>query len=94
VKSIKAVLFVIIIMVALVVGVLFSARNSQVASLDLIFFQLPPMSMAILMLLSLGMGVLFCAFIYSFVNLKLKRKNAQLQRQLSKLTQSNNNVVR
>ena len=81
-------------MVALVVGVLFSARNSQVASLDLIFFQLPPMSMAILMLLSLGMGVLFCAFIYSFVNLKLKRKNAQLQRQLSKLTQSNNNVVR
>jgi len=80
-------------MVALVVGVLFSARNSQAASLDLIFFQLPPMSMAILMLLSLAMGVLFCAFIYSFVTLKLKRQNAQLQRQLSKLTQSNNKVA-
>jgi putative membrane protein len=96
VKLIKAVLFVVIIMVALIVGVLFSTRNSQAVSLDLIFFQFPPMSMAIWLLLSLAMGMLFCAFIYSFVTFKLKRHNAQLQRQLSKLnqTQSGNKVTR
>ena len=95
-KLIKAVLFIVIIMVALVVGVLFSTRNSQAVSLDLIFFQLPPMSMAIWLLLSLAMGVLLCAFIYSFVTFKLKRHNAQLQRQLSKANQTepSNKVTR
>jgi|TARA_B110000908_G_scaffold27580_1_gene32391 putative membrane protein len=88
VKFIKAVLFFVVTMVALVVGVLFSTRNSQAVSLDLIFFQLPPMSMAIWLLLSLAMGMLLCAFIYSVVTFKLKRHNAQLQRQLSKANQS------
>jgi len=75
-------------MVALVVGVLFSTRNSQAVSLDLIFFQLPPMSMAIWLLLSLAMGMILCAFIYSVITFRLKRHNAQLQRQLSKANQS------
>ncbi|MFT7179433.1 MAG: putative membrane protein [Oceanospirillaceae bacterium] len=94
-KLIKAVLFVVIIMVALIVGVLFSTRNSQAVSLDLIFFQFPPMSMAIWLLLSLAMGMVLCAFVYSVVNLKLKRKNVQLQRQLSKVNQkqSGNKVI-
>ena len=74
-------------MVALGVGVLFSARNSQAVSLDLIFFQLPPLRMAIWLLLSLVTGMLLCAFIYTFVTFKLKRHNAQLQRQLDKLNQ-------
>ena len=87
-KFIKAVLFFVVTMVALVVGVLFSTRNSQAVSLDFIFFQLPPMSMAIWLLLSLVMGVILCAFIYSVVTFKLKRHNAQLQRQLSKAIQS------
>ena len=86
-KLLKALLFFVICMVALVVGVLFSARNSQAVSLDLIFFQLPPLSMAIWLLLSLVMGMLLCAFIYTFVTFKLKRHNAQLQRQLAKLNQ-------
>jgi len=88
VKFIKAVLFFVVTMVALVVGVLFSTRNSQAVSLDLIFFQLPPMSMAIWLLLSLAMGMILCAFIYSVITFKLKRHNAQLQRQLSKANQS------
>ena len=87
-KFIKAVLFFVVTMVALVVGVLFSTRNSQAVSLDLIFFQLPPMSMAIWLLLSLATGMILCAFIYSVVTFKLKRHNAQLQRQLSKANQS------
>jgi len=87
VKLLKALLFFVICMVALVVGVLFSARNSQAVSLDLIFFQLPPLSMAIWLLLSLVTGMLLCAFIYTFVTFKLKRHNAQLQRQLAKLNQ-------
>ena len=87
-KFIKAVLFFVVTMIALVVGVLFSTRNSQAVSLDLIFFQLPPMSMAIWLLLSLAMGMILCAFIYSVITFKLKRHNAQLQRQLSKANQS------
>ena len=87
-KFIKAVLFFVVTMVALVVGVLFSTRNSQAVSLDLIFFQLPPMSMAIWLLLSLAMGMILCAFIYSVITFRLKRHNAQLQRQLSKANQS------
>ena len=86
-KLLKALLFFVICMVALVVGVLFSARNSQAVSLDLIFFQLPPLSMAIWLLLSLVTGMLLCAFIYTFITFKLKRHNAQLQRQLDKLNQ-------
>ena len=87
-KFIKAVLFFVVTMVALVVGVLFSTRNSQAVSLDLIFFQLPPMSMAIWLLLSLAMGMILCAFIYSVVTFKLKRNNAQLQLKFSKANQS------
>lgn len=87
-KFIKAVLFCVVTMVALAVGVLFSTRNSQAVSLDLIFVQLPPMSMAIWLLLSLAMGMFLCAFIYSVITFKLKRHNAQLQRQLSKAIQS------
>ena len=87
-KLLKAAVFFAISLVALVVGVLFSTRNSQAVSLDLIFFQLPPMSMAIWLLLSLAMGMLLCAFIYSVVTFKLKRHNTQLQRQLSKANQS------
>jgi uncharacterized membrane protein YciS (DUF1049 family) len=45
------------------------------------------LSMAIWLLLSLVTGMLLCAFIYSFVTFKLKRHNAQLQRQLAKLNQ-------
>lgn len=86
-KLLKALVFFVISLVALVVGVLFSARNSQAVSLDLVFFQLPPLSMAIWLLLSLVMGMLLCAFIYTFVTFKLKRHNAQLQRQLAKLQQ-------
>ena len=86
-KLLKALLFFVISLVALVVGVLFSARNSQAVSLDLIFFQLPPLSMAIWLLLSLVTGMLLCAFIYTFITFKLKRHNAQLQRQLDKLNQ-------
>lgn len=84
-KLLKALCFFIIILVALIVGVLFSARNSQAVALDLIFFQLPPVSMAIWLLLSLAFGMLLSAFIYTFVTFKLKRQNTQLQRQLAKI---------
>ena len=95
-KLLKAAVFFMISLVALVVGVLFSSRNSQLVSLDLIFFQLPPLSMAIWLLLSLATGMFLCAFIYSFITFKLKRHNGQLQRQLSKLnaTQSNQKILR
>tara|TARA_B100000780_G_C20810905_1_gene322160 strand:+ start:140 stop:388 length:249 start_codon:yes stop_codon:yes gene_type:complete len=73
---------------ALIVGVLFSARNSQAVSLDVIFFQLPPLSIAILLLLSLATGMFLSAFIYILVTFKLKRHNLQLQRQLSKVKQA------
>ena len=95
-KLLKAAVFCAISLVALVVGVLFSSRNSQAVSLDLIFFQLPPLSIAIWLLFSLVTGMLLCAFIYSFITFKLKRHNGQLQRQLSKLnaTQSNQKIPR
>lgn len=72
----------------LIIGVLFSTRNSQAVPLDLIFFQLPPVSMAIWLLLSFTLGAILCAFVYGFITFKLKRHNAQLQRQLAKLSKS------
>ena len=95
-KLLKAVIFFVISLVALVVGVLFSSRNSQTMSLDLIFFQLPPLSIAMWLLLSLATGMFLCAFIYSFITFKLKRHNGQLQRQVAKLneTQSNQKTAR
>jgi len=81
-KLIKSIFFVIVIIIALVVGVLFSTRNNQTFSLDLIFFQLPSMSIAIWLLLSLAFGAALSAFMYSVVVLKLKRSNIKLQRRL------------
>jgi uncharacterized membrane protein YciS (DUF1049 family) len=85
VKLIKSLFFVVITLVALIVGVLFSTRNSQAVPLDLILFQFPPVSIAIWLLLSLATGMILSAFIYSVITFKLKRHNAQLQRQLTKL---------
>ena len=75
-------------MLALIIGVLFSTRNSQAVPLDLIFFQFPPVSIAIWLLLSLATGAILSAFVYGFIAFKLKRRNVQLQRQLAKLDQS------
>ncbi|MDC9719531.1 MAG: LapA family protein [Gammaproteobacteria bacterium] len=86
-KLIKALLFVVVIILALMMGVLFSTRNSQAISLDLIFFQLAPTSVAVWLLLSLVLGMALSAFIYSFATLKLKRNNTKLQRQLRKFSQ-------
>jgi uncharacterized membrane protein YciS (DUF1049 family) len=83
VKLIKTLLFAITVIVALVMGVLFSTRNSQAFSLDLIFFQSHSMSIAIWLLLSLALGMCLSAFIYSVVLLKLKRQNTRLERRLS-----------
>ncbi len=86
-KLIKSVLFAAIAMMALVLGVLFSTRNSQAVPLDLILFQLPPTSMAIWLLLSLALGGLICASMYSVINFRLKRDNKQLKRRISKLNE-------
>jgi uncharacterized integral membrane protein len=90
VKLIKALLFAATVIIALVIGVLFSTRNSQPFSLDLIFFQSPSISIAIWLLLSLAMGVFLSAFVYSFVLLKLKRSNNRLQRRISQLSHASN----
>ena len=82
-KLIKTLLLAITVIVALIMGVLFSTRNSQAFSLDLIFLQSPPISVAIWLLLALGLGMLLSAFIYSVAMLKLKRTNTQLVKRLA-----------
>jgi putative membrane protein len=88
VKLVKGLLLLLLILVAMIAGILFSIRNTQHVEIDLLLLQLPAASIAIYLLLSFLAGVLVASIIYAILGLHLRVRNQSLQRQLNHLAQA------
>ena len=84
-KFIKTLLIAILALLALVVGILFSSRNSAPVAVDLLIIQLPPMSIALWILLSFTLGAVVTALAYGLINQGQKRANKRLLRQVNQM---------
>ncbi|MDP6968147.1 MAG: LapA family protein [Gammaproteobacteria bacterium] len=92
-KFIKVLLLTLVAMIALVMGVLFSSRNSTPVALDVLVYQLPPMSIALWILVSFTLGALLSGLIYGLINQTHKRRNSRLLRQMNRM-QATQGVVK
>jgi putative membrane protein len=84
-KFIKTLLIAILALLALVVGILFSSRNSAPVAVDMLVMQLPPMSIALWILLSFTLGAVVTALAYGLINQGQKRANKRLLRQVNQM---------
>ena len=84
-KLIKGLILAILVTIALVIGILFSSRNSQSVTLDLLVYELPAMSLAVWVLLSFTLGAVLSAVVYGLINQSHRRRNTQLLRQVNQL---------
>ncbi len=84
-KFIKTLLIALLALLALVIGILFSSRNSAPVAVDMLIIQLPPMSIAVWILVSFTLGAVASAVAYSFVNQGQKRTNKRLLRQVNEM---------
>ncbi|MDP6190572.1 MAG: LapA family protein [Gammaproteobacteria bacterium] len=84
-KLIKIVLLAVLAVIALVIGILFSSRNNTPVALDILVYQLPPMSIALWILVSFTFGALLSGLIYSLINQTHKRRYNRLLRQINHL---------
>lgn len=84
-KFIKTLLIAILALLALVVGILFSSRNSAPVAVDMLVLQLPPMSIALWILLSFTLGAVVTALAYGLINQGQKRANKRLLRQVNQM---------
>ena len=84
-KFIKTLLIAILALLALVVGILFSSRNSAPVAVDMLVLQLPPMSIALWILLSFTLGAVVTALAYGLINQGQKRANKRLLRQVNQI---------
>ena len=84
-KLIKGLILAILVTIALVIGILFSCRNSQSVTLDLLVYELPAMSLAVWVLLSFTLGAVLSAVVYGLINQSHRRRNTQLLRQVNQL---------
>lgn len=84
-KFIKTLLIAILALLALVVGILFSSRNSAPVAVDMLVIQLPPMSIALWILLSFTLGAVVTALAYGLINQGQKRANKRLLRQVNQM---------
>lgn len=84
-KFIKTLFIAILALLALVVGILFSSRNSAPVAVDMLVVQLPPMSIALWILLSFTLGAVITALAYGLINQGQKRTNKRLLRQVNQM---------
>ncbi|HCH25215.1 MAG TPA: DUF1049 domain-containing protein [Oceanospirillaceae bacterium] len=84
-KFIKGLLIALLALAALTVGILFSSRNSTPVALDMLVVQLPPMSVALWILISFTLGVIASGLLYGLINQTHKRRNKSLLRQVNQL---------
>ena len=84
-KLIKTLLIAVLALLALVIGILFSSRNSAPVAVDMLVLQLPPMSIALWILLSFTLGAVVTALAYGLINQGQKRANKRLLRQVNQM---------
>ncbi|MYL23891.1 lipopolysaccharide assembly protein LapA domain-containing protein [Vreelandella massiliensis] len=91
-RWIKGLILAIILLVVLLVGILFAVNNQQTIGLNLIWVELPPVSLSVWLLASLAVGVIvgMLAMLGVYTRLKAglvreKRHNKQQQKELDRL---------
>lgn len=84
-KFIKTLFIAVLALLALVIGILFSSRNSAPVAVDMLVVQLPPMSIALWILLSFTLGAVVTALAYGLINQGQKRANKRLLRQMNQM---------
>ena len=84
-KFIKTLIIAVLALLALVIGILFSSRNSAPIAVDMLVIQLPPMSIALWILLSFTLGAVVTALAYGLINQTQKRANKRLLRQMNQM---------
>ena len=63
-KFIKGLCIALLVLAALTIGILFSSRNSTPVAVDMLVMQLPPMSIALWILISFTLGLIVSGIIY------------------------------
>ena len=84
-KFIKGLVIALLALAALTIGILFSSRNSTPVALDMLVVQLPPMSVALWILVSFTLGAIASGLVYGLINQNQKRQNNRLLRQINQL---------
>jgi len=84
-KFIKGLCIALLVLAALTIGILFSSRNSAPVAVDMLVMQLPPMSIALWILISFTLGLIVSGIIYGLVNQGHKRRTSRLLRQVNQL---------
>jgi len=84
-KFIKGLLIALLALAALTIGILFSSRNSTPVAVDMLVVQLPPMSVALWILVSFTLGAIASGLVYGLMNQAHKRRNNRLLRQVNQL---------
>ncbi|UYV20170.1 LapA family protein [Halomonas qaidamensis] len=91
-RWIKGLILAIILLVVLLIGILFAVNNQQTIALNLIWAELPPVSLSVWLLATLALGVILgmLAMLGVYIRLKAQlarseRHNKQQQKELDRL---------
>ncbi|MGP8290104.1 lipopolysaccharide assembly protein LapA domain-containing protein [Vreelandella zhanjiangensis] len=79
-RWIKGLILAIILLVVLLVGILFAVNNQQTIALNLIWVELPPVSLSVWLLATLTFGVIIGMLAMMGVYVRLKAKLARSER--------------
>jgi putative membrane protein len=79
-RWIKGLMLAVILLVVLLVGILFAVNNQQTIGLNLIWIELPPVSLSVWLLASLASGVIVGMLAMLGVYARLKARLARAQR--------------
>ncbi|MDR5898582.1 LapA family protein [Halomonas vilamensis] len=79
-RWIKGLILAVILLVVLLVGILFAVNNQQTIGLNLIWIELPPVSLSVWLLASLASGVIVGMLAMLGVYARLKARLARAQR--------------
>ncbi len=88
-KILIRLLYLVILLIVLALGMIFSFRNTAEVPLDLFFVQLPAASLSVWVLASFALGGLLGMLFTLGVALRLKTGNLLLARKLGKATTTN-----
>lgn len=78
-------------LVFLILGASFAVLNNNPVALDLYFIQ-TELPLSLIMLLTLGVGIILGGFVSLFFFVRLKKENAQLRKQKALVQQEVNNL--
>ena len=83
-NGLKRILLVILLLLVLILGILFSIQNSALISLDLLLVELPEQRLALWVLLAFAVGGVIGMLISAFAIIRLRSRLLFLQRKLDK----------